>query len=218
MNVCVFAPKNVANVCNRTFGTGISRLSLKICLVCFTHRVSLTYRVKSAHKVKLTDKQLLQWMVPILLVMLIYLSTWTLSATPSAEVVCNRFMCYMFPLFGAFTPSPPKMLCATCCVCVHQIWIYLFCIRFQKSLFAFVSFYIIFLSLQIVDSNGLKFKQCVYNWWDHSLAIGEVLFLAWGIRVCYNVRNAESLYNEARMISYAIYNIALVNILMIAFQ
>lgn len=32
------------------------------------------------------------------------------------------------------------------------------------------------------------------------------------------MRNAESLYNEARMISYAIYNIALVNILMIAFQ
>lgn len=52
-------------------------------------RVSLTYRVKSAHKVKLTDKQLLQWMVPILLVMLIYLGTWTLSATPSAEVVCK---------------------------------------------------------------------------------------------------------------------------------
>lgn len=69
-----------------------------------------------------------------------------------------------------------------------------------------------------MDSEGLKFKQCVYNWWDHSLAIGEVLFLAWGIRVCYNVRNAESLYNEARMISYAIYNIAIVNIMMIAFQ
>lgn len=51
------------------------------------NRVSLTYRVKSAHKVKLTDKQLLQWMVPILLVMLIFLGTWTLSATPSAEVV-----------------------------------------------------------------------------------------------------------------------------------
>ncbi|XP_031627077.1 probable G-protein coupled receptor CG31760 isoform X2 [Contarinia nasturtii] len=125
-------------------------------LLMKTWRVSLTYRVKSAHKVKLTDKQLLQWMVPILLVMLIYLGTWTLSATPNAEV--------------------------------------------------------------IVDSNGLKFKQCIYNWWDHSLAIGEVLFLAWGIRVCYNVRNAESLYNEARMISYAIYNIALVNILMIAFH
>lgn len=58
----------------------------------------------------------------------------------------------------------------------------------------------------------------MYNWWDHSLAIGEVLFLGWGIRVCYNVRNAESLYNEARMISYAIYNIAVVNIMMIVFQ
>lgn len=50
------------------------------------------------------------------------------------------------------------------------------------------------------------------------LISGEVLFLAWGIRVCYNVRNAESLYNEARLITYAIYNIAIVNIMMIAFQ
>ncbi|XP_017783461.1 PREDICTED: probable G-protein coupled receptor CG31760 [Nicrophorus vespilloides] len=125
-------------------------------LLMKTWRVSLTYRVKSAHKVKLTDKQLLQWMVPILLVMLIYLSTWTLSATPVAE--------------------------------------------------------------EIEDQESLKFKQCSYNWWDHSLAIGEVLFLAWGIRVCYNVRNAESLFNEARLISYAIYNIALVNCTMVAFH
>ncbi|KAK5641902.1 hypothetical protein RI129_010449 [Pyrocoelia pectoralis] len=123
-------------------------------LLMKTWRVSLTYRVKSAHKVKLTDKQLLQWMVPILLVMLIYLGTWTVSDTPIAE--------------------------------------------------------------DIKDSTGLTFKQCSYNWWDHSLAIGEVLFLAWGVRVCYNVRNAESLYNEARLISYAIYNIALVNTAMVA--
>lgn len=123
-------------------------------LLMKTWRVSLTYRVKSAHKVKLTDKQLLQWMVPILLVMLIYLGTWTLSAPPYAEV--------------------------------------------------------------IADNYGLKFYQCSFNWWDHSLAIGEILFLAWGIKVCYNVRNAESLFNEARLISYAIYNIAAVNITMIA--
>ncbi|XP_049535012.1 probable G-protein coupled receptor CG31760 [Anopheles darlingi] len=125
-------------------------------LLMKTWRVSLTYRVKSAHKVKLTDKQLLQWMVPILLVMFIYLGTWTLSAPPDAE--------------------------------------------------------------KIEDQHGLIFKQCSYNWWDHSLAIGEVLFLAWGIRVCYNVRNAESLYNEAKLISYAIYNIALVNTTMVAFH
>ena len=53
----------------------------------FIYRVSLTYRVKSAHKVKLTDKQLLQWMVPILLVMIIYLATWTVSSPPTAEKV-----------------------------------------------------------------------------------------------------------------------------------
>lgn len=70
-------------------------------------RVSLTYRVKSAHKVKLTDKQLLQWMVPILLVMLIYLGTWTLSATPSAEVVSIRTIqstLYIFAIFGFVLP------------------------------------------------------------------------------------------------------------------
>lgn len=77
----------------------------------FIRRVSLTYRVKSAHKVKLTDKQLLQWMVPILLVMLIFLGTWTVSSPPYAEV--------------------------------------------------------------ITDSRDLKFYQCSYNWWDHSLAIGK---------------------------------------------
>lgn len=50
------------------------------------------------------------------------------------------------------------------------------------------------------------------------MAIGEVLFLLWGIRVCLGVRNAESLYNEAKLISYAIYNIAFVNMLMVCIQ
>ncbi|XP_071439411.1 probable G-protein coupled receptor CG31760 [Hetaerina americana] len=125
-------------------------------LLMKTWRVSLTYRVKSAHKIKLTDKQLLQWMFPIVLVMIIYLGTWTLGSPPTAE--------------------------------------------------------------NIRDWHGLIFKQCSYNWWDHSLAIGEVFFLGWGIKVCLNVRNAESLFNEARLISYAIYNIALVNIAMVAFH
>ncbi|XP_063365631.1 probable G-protein coupled receptor CG31760 isoform X1 [Cydia amplana] len=125
-------------------------------LLMKTWRVSLTYRVKSAHKLKLTDKQLLQWMAPILLIMLVYLGTWTLSSPPDAE--------------------------------------------------------------DITDNKGLRFKQCTYNWWDHSLAIGEILFLLWGVRVCYRVRHAESLYNEARLISIAIYNIFTVNSLMIAFH
>ena len=48
-------------------------------------RVNLTYRVKSAHKLKLTDKQLLQWMIPILLIMAIYLSTWSVLASLSSQ-------------------------------------------------------------------------------------------------------------------------------------
>ena len=49
-------------------------------------RVNLTFRMKSAHKIKLTDKQLLQWLFPILLVMVIYLSAWTLSDPPQVTL------------------------------------------------------------------------------------------------------------------------------------
>lgn len=122
-------------------------------LLLKTWRVSLTYRVKSAHKLKLTDKQLLQWLFPILLVMAIYLGTWTIS-------------------------SPPE-------------------------------------GIYISDWDNLKFRQCDFNWWDHSIAIGEFLFLLWGIRVCYNVRHAESFFNEAKHISWAIYNITIANIIMV---
>ncbi|XP_077301085.1 putative G-protein coupled receptor CG31760 [Arctopsyche grandis] len=125
-------------------------------LLMKTWRVSLTYRVKSAHAVKLTEQQLLRWLLPVLLIALVYLGTWTLSDPPHA--------------------------------------------------------------IDITDSEGLKFKQCAYNWWDHSLAIGELAFLLWGVKVCYGVRHAESLYNEARLISYAIYNIAVVNCLMLTFH
>ncbi|XP_069948984.1 probable G-protein coupled receptor CG31760 [Cherax quadricarinatus] len=125
-------------------------------LLMKTWRVSLTYRVTSAHKIKLTDKQLLQWLTPILLIVLVYLGAWTLSATPGP--------------------------------------------------------------MSITDYNDLKFKQCRYDWWDHSLAVGEVIFLAWGVKVCFSVRKAESFFDEAKYISWAVYNIALVNIVMVTFH
>ncbi|KAH9517017.1 G-protein coupled receptor, variant 2 [Dermatophagoides farinae] len=133
----------------RNFGFCLTYSSLLL----KTWRVSLTYRVKSAHKIKLTDKQLLQWLFPILLVMVIYLGAWTISDTPKPNY--------------------------------------------------------------IVDWNNLKFKQCDYSWWDHSLTIGEFLFLLWGIKVCYNVRNAQSLFDEAKYITWAIYNITIVNMVVI---
>lgn len=52
-----------------------------------SHRVSLTYRVKSAHKIKLTDHQLLHWLTPIMLIMVIYLGAWTISDPPDGEVI-----------------------------------------------------------------------------------------------------------------------------------
>ena len=44
-------------------------------------RVCLTYRVKSAHKLKLTDKQLLHWLCPLLAVMVVYLRYYLMMAT-----------------------------------------------------------------------------------------------------------------------------------------
>lgn len=38
------------------------------------------------------------------------------------------------------------------------------------------------------------------------LASVEVLFLAWGVRLCIMVRKAPSEFNESRFISMAIYN------------
>lgn len=70
----------VATKWTRHFGFCITYSSL----LMKTWRVSLTYRVKSAHKLKLTDKQLLQWMTPILVIILVYMGSWTLSDPPQA--------------------------------------------------------------------------------------------------------------------------------------
>ncbi|XP_025422700.1 probable G-protein coupled receptor CG31760 isoform X2 [Sipha flava] len=139
----------VATKWARHFGFCITYLAL----LMKTWRVSLTYRVKSAHKLKLTDKQLLQWMTPILVIILVYMGSWTLSDPPQA-VLCKE------------------------------------------------------------TDTELKFWRCSNDWWDYCLAVGEVLFLVWGVRVCYVVRNAESFYNEAQLINFAIYNIFIVNITM----
>lgn len=147
----------------------------------------MTYRVKSAHKVKLTDKQLLQWMVPILLVMLIYLGTWTLSAPPHAKVIADSQGLEFYQ-------------------CSYNWWDHSLAIGKQSWRQSSQN-------LEFVENLQISTLFFVF----FSVA-GEILFLAWGIRVCYNVRNAESLFNEARLISYAIYNIAAVNTTMIAIQ
>lgn len=60
--------------------------------------------------------------------------------------------------------------------------------------------------------NELKAFQCSADWWDHSAAIAELLFLIWGIRLCIVVRKAPSEFNESRFISWAIYNETLLSL------
>ena len=58
--------------------------------------MSLSFRVKSAHKLKLTDKQLLQWLFPIVLIMVIYLSAWTLSDPPQVTQIDIMLPCSLY--------------------------------------------------------------------------------------------------------------------------
>ncbi|CAI9727797.1 probable G-protein coupled receptor CG31760 [Octopus vulgaris] len=71
-------------------------------------------------------------------------------------------------------------------------------------------------------TSGLQAFQCSSDWWDHSAAIAELLFLLWGVRLCIVVRKAPSEFNESRFISWAIYNETLLslflNVSMIFFQ
>ena len=50
--------------------------------------------------------------------------------------------------------------------------------------------------------------------WDHALAAGEVIFLSYGVWICWRIRENP----DAQFISYSIYNIAIINILMVALQ
>ena len=47
---------------------------------------------------------------------------------------------------------------------------------------------------------------------------GELIFLLWGIKVCIAVRKARTYFDEAKLISWSIYNIAIVNSLMAVLQ
>ncbi|XP_031561759.1 probable G-protein coupled receptor CG31760 [Actinia tenebrosa] len=124
------------------FGLAYTSLLLK------TWRIAVIFRVKSAQKIRLTDRHLLTRLAPILAVYLVYLLAWSLAAS-------NR-------------------------VLEHK------------------------------DTQDRKFYECAVDWWDHAILIFEVLFLLWGIRLCYNVRKAPSAFNESKFISWSIYNMFVV--------
>lgn len=176
--------------------------SIEIMNISFA-RVTLTFRVKSAHKLKVTDKQLLQWLFPILLVMLIYLGAWTFSDPPRVRKLntcwgenCltqwtqtnkRRSMIFFRPLWSkivrAWSLSNASLGGGT------LLW-------------------------QLVIDSGLA-KELIFQSLHFS---GEFLFLMWGIKVCFGVRKARTHFDEARHIRWSIYNIAIVNIIMVSIQ
>ncbi|XP_033115375.1 probable G-protein coupled receptor CG31760 [Anneissia japonica] len=66
--------------------------------------------------------------------------------------------------------------------------------------------------ITVQSMSGVKSMQCSSDWWDHAGTLAELLFLLWGVRLCYNVRKAPSEFNESRFISWAIYNETLLSV------
>ncbi|CAH1779230.1 unnamed protein product [Owenia fusiformis] len=91
-----------------------------------------------------------------------------------------------------------------------------------KRLALIVLIFVIYLSIRMavgrpyitkgVHTSGLYAFQCSWDVWDYCGAIGELLFLIWGIRLCIVVRKAPSEFNESRFISWAIYNETLLSV------
>ena len=82
------------------------------------------------------------------------------------------------------------------------------------------------MDVYLEEDHGRKFYQCEYGWWDHSIAIGnilklelliynsilvfftnfyvsgELIFLLWGIKVCIAVRKARTYFDEAGHVTW----------------
>ncbi|XP_068091747.1 metabotropic glycine receptor isoform X2 [Hyperolius riggenbachi] len=55
-------------------------------------------------------------------------------------------------------------------------------------------------------SNHLLFNMCLIDRWDYMMAVGEFLFLLWGVYLCYAVRTVPSAFHEPRYMAVAIHN------------
>ncbi|KAF7705977.1 probable G-protein coupled receptor 158 [Silurus meridionalis] len=62
-----------------------------------------------------------------------------------------------------------------------------------------------------VTLEGLQFSMCKLNRWDYMMAVAELLFLLWGVYLCYAVRSVPSTFHEPRYMAVAIYNELLIS-------
>nr|DBA25153.1 TPA: hypothetical protein GDO54_012717 [Pyxicephalus adspersus] len=55
-------------------------------------------------------------------------------------------------------------------------------------------------------SDHLVFNFCLIDRWDYMMAVGEFLFLFWGVYLCYAVRTVPSAFHEPRYMAVAVHN------------
>ncbi|XP_072031449.1 metabotropic glycine receptor-like [Amphiura filiformis] len=93
-------------------------------------------------------------------------------------------------------------------------WLFLIIIVFSGYLAAWTAFSVQnmakcegsdILVIGYTDSD-MKFYTCAIEWWDYVIEVVELLFLIFGIYLCYSVRGAPCEFHENRYISVAIYN------------
>eukprot|EP00794_Sanderia_malayensis_P012065 gene12065-13308_t len=65
-----------------------------------------------------------------------------------------------------------------------------------------------------LKNKNVRFDACREDWWNHSIVIIDILLLFWGIHLCYTIRKAPTPFNESRYISWSIYNMTLVIVLL----
>nr|XP_015209532.1 PREDICTED: probable G-protein coupled receptor 158 isoform X1 [Lepisosteus oculatus] len=54
--------------------------------------------------------------------------------------------------------------------------------------------------------DGLQFSMCLLDRWDYMMALAELIFLLWGVYLCYAVRTVPSAFHEPRYMAVAVHN------------
>lgn len=154
------------------------------------HRISVIFRIRSAKAIKITDASLIKKLGILCCFVGVALLIRTLVAPPVVIV-------------GRTEDHLKAFLCKT------DWWDH----TFTSSMYIIICLLTLSLSLQMSMSLWRRkqlvlITNCQLNlfiyFFFHSLV--EVLFLAWGVRLCIVVRKAPSEFNESRFISMAIYN------------
>ncbi|XP_077124536.1 metabotropic glycine receptor isoform X1 [Ranitomeya variabilis] len=55
-------------------------------------------------------------------------------------------------------------------------------------------------------SDHYQFKMCLIDRWDYMMAVGEFVFLLWGVYLCYAVRTVPSAFHEPRYMAVIVHN------------